>query len=389
MTDLDWLPDSYESSRVLDAVRDAEAPLPCDVPERYRDSLIRIRSEYQAELRTLGSDFEPRNLPFYRIIRRRYPRFSWMNVGRQTDVETYYRGKKHSLLAYLLHMIPSDEIATSAKVSRAGATAKAIEDMERYLPQLRDLGACSLRPEDIKRLNRWIERARAGAPSTIVSPVCPDYSAEAGEERKFRFTFQSVGSGCGLSGMRLLESIQLLHGLLRDDLGCRSFSHHICVGDFEAYSEANLARVGLTVDGFIACNRGSAEALAKASPVPVETSLFTDHCGGRQGWEERYRRMLARFEGGEFGALRERQTVREIAEARRSLYERWHDKAEADIDFLIDIVIQQGAEYATMGEVIAEKFDNPLVVGADHRRMAPFYNFGGDIPVLYLDRNYD
>lgn len=384
----DWIPDSYQSSRVLNAIRARAAPSSADVPEPYRNRIEQIGSEYEAELGTLGPRYEPRNLPFYRIIRRTYPRFRWVEVGRQTDVETYFRGRKPSLLAYLLEMIPPGEVAPTARMSRASADDRTIEAMAQYLPALQKLGICAPSEQDIARLNRWLAQARTGAAMTIVSPVCPDYSAGAGEERKYRFTFRSLGTGCGLAGMRLLESIEGLHLLLRE-LGAENFVHHVCVGDFEAFSEANLKRVGLTCEAFLERNRLTAEALAGASPVPIQASLFTDHCGGRQGWTACHDKMIDRFEADAFGRLRDQDFVHQAAEARRELYRRWFGDSVSEPDFLIGTVLRQGAEYSAMAEVIAEHFANPLIVGADHHRMAPFYNLGREMPVLYLDRNYE
>lgn len=384
-----WIPNSYESYRVLNAIREGVPVDDSTLPSKYRNHLARIADEYGNETKRLGNSYAPRNLPFYNIIRRRYPQFRWLEVGQQTHVETYHRGRKPSLLAYLLELIPSSELASTARISMAQGT-DSINDREHYLPAIASLGACRPSTEDCARLDRWLSRSRQDGVATIISPVCPDYSAEAGEERTYRFTFAGVGSGCGLAGLRLLESIEGLHKLFQTMTGASTLTHHVCVGDFEAFSPDNLATVGLTEDLFLENNRRTADALAAASPVPIVASLFTDHCGGRNGWMQRYEGMLARFEAGEFGILCESALVRTAAEARRGLYERWHGvAATASSDFLRSIVIRQGAEYATMGAVIAERFANPLIIGADHQRMAPFYQFVADLPVLYLDRNYD
>lgn len=388
MSTVDWVPNSYESYRILNAIRRSD-PVPDDLlPSGHRDRLGRIAQEYGVERAMLGSGYVPRNLPFYNMIRRRYPRFRWLDVGQQTDVETYHGGRKPSLLAYLLDLVPQGEEASTARISRALGTGS-IADRERYLPAFAMLGACTPSPDDCARIDRWLDTARRERVATIVSPVCPDYAAEAGSERRFRFTFAGLGAGCGLAGMRLLQSVAPLHELFRAMTGGVALPHHVCVGDFEAFDADNLATVGLTEAAFLDLNRGTAAALAAASPVPIETSLFTDHCDGRDGWTRRHAAMLARFEAGVFGSLRHSALVATAAEARRGLYERWHGAAAADPAFLRDVVVRQGAEYATMGAVIAERFANPLVIGADHQRMAPFYQFGAELPVLYLDRNYD
>jgi hypothetical protein len=219
--------------------------------------------------------------------------------------------------------------------------------------------------------------------------VCPDYSAERGEERRFRFTFQTLGTGCGLSGLRLLESIAGLHHLLIEVAGRVSLVHHVCVGDFEALDGETVHRLGVDVEEFQARNRATARALALASPVEITPSLFTDHCGGLPGWRSRHEAMKRRITDPTFYQTHLKDAISEIAEARLGLYRRWFAEPEMGIEAAIPIVLQQGAEYATMGQVIVERFPNPLIVGADHHKMAPFYHAGCDAPVLYFDRNYD
>ena len=59
----------------------------------------------------------------------------------------------------------------------------------------------------------------------------------------------------------------------------------------------------------------------------------------------------------------------------------------------LDILIEQASEYATMGSLVKSKFKNVMILGADHHRMADFYNLENDdakpnLPVIYLKKNY-
>ena len=54
----------------------------------------------------------------------------------------------------------------------------------------------------------------------------------------------------------------------------------------------------------------------------------------------------------------------------------------------LNLVFQQGAEYATMGDIILKNYINPLIIGADHPRMKIFYYFNNEIPVIYLNKGY-
>lgn len=146
---------------------------------------------------------------------------------------------------------------------------------------------------------------------------------------------------------------------------------------------------GVDKDEFLNRLRRSGDRIDEAGQGKVTSGLFTAHCGGEAGWAREYADMKARIESAEFGLLEERILIQEIATARRPLYERWYPSVDAKDEFFRNLVVAQGIEYAAMGKIIAEKFRNPLVLGADHHRMSPFYNLAADIPVIYLDRNYE
>lgn len=78
-----------------------------------------------------------------------------------------------------------------------------------------------------------------------------------------------------------------------------------------------------------------------------------------------------------------------LAKARLPLYRRWFPNSVKDVESALPLLIRQGAEYSLMADVIASKFPNPFIVGADHVKMGQFYKIGNDIPVLYIRRNYE
>ena len=74
-----------------------------------------------------------------------------------------------------------------------------------------------------------------------------------------------------------------------------------------------------------------------------------------------------------------------IAGARGPLYRRWMNSNEFDP---AQRLISQVSEYASMG-LIAEQFlENLLIIGADHWKMAPFFQFSNYIPAMHLKPNY-
>lgn len=383
------LPPTDLSRQVLKGIATGRGELIEMLPPPLRERVEDIREDYRRKAQAMGGNVRPRNLVYYHLIKDMYPGFHWVETASQVQIETYFRGFKPNLLSYLLGLVPRDQIATTARVAALAEQGLNMRWIEQCKSVFQVQGVCPLGDDHLLRLQRWIEKGQRGEPLTIVSPVCPDYSATCGESRKFRFTFDSVGTGAGLACVRLFQSLEALHKLFGDTLGLRHIEHHVLVGDFEAFSAQNCRRVGLTTADFVERLRASCRTISMQSPEPVTVGLFTDPIGGQAGWQREYVAMQRRFAAGEFGPLEGNEMFREIAEARKPLYRRWYEAADAPDSFFEQLVVDQGIEYSTMGKVVAETFANPLVLGADHYRMAPFYNFAADIPVVYLDRNYD
>ena len=383
------LPPTVLSRQVLKGIATGKTELLETLPPALRDRVEDIREDYQRKVQALGAKVRPRNLAYYHLIKEMYPGFHWVETNSQVQIETYFRGFKPNLLSYLLGLVPQDQIATTARMAALAARGLNIGWIENCKSLFQAEGVCPMSDEDLLRLQRWIEKGRRGEPLSIVSPVCPDYSAAAGESRKFRFTFDSVGTGAGLACLRLFQSLTALHKLFVNTLELPQIEHHVLVGDFEAFSAQNCERVGLRTEDFVKRLRTTCETNSMQSPEPVTVGLLTDVIDGRPNWEREYADMKQRFDMEEFGPMEGNTLFRDIADSRKQLYRRWYNAPDAPDRFFEGLVVAQGIEYSTMGKVIAETFVNPLVLGADHHRMAPFYNFAADIPVIYLDRNYD
>ena len=74
-----------------------------------------------------------------------------------------------------------------------------------------------------------------------------------------------------------------------------------------------------------------------------------------------------------------------ILNSRVSLYKKWY--GELNIKEFRKILYSQASEYAAMGDLIKKKFDNCLIIGADHHKMSNFYKFN-KVVVFYLKKNY-
>ena len=73
--------------------------------------------------------------------------------------------------------------------------------------------------------------------------------------------------------------------------------------------------------------------------------------------------------------------VLEIAESRAHLYASWFPAL--DKSKYLEIVIEQGAEYTTMGDLFYKKYKNLCVLAFDHSKMKIFYTLNNSFPVLY------
>src|SRR5690606_28879550 len=72
----------------------------------HHEQLTSLLSEYRAKLASLGTDVRPKNLPFYLLLKDRYPNLGLHHVGGQVQLESYFRGLKPSILSLLLGLVP-------------------------------------------------------------------------------------------------------------------------------------------------------------------------------------------------------------------------------------------------------------------------------------------
>ena len=384
------------SKRILKAIVEDKDPPPEAIDGKVTLEVIsHLRTKYKEKVADMGgrpgSD-HPRNLPFYHIIRDMVPGFSWTieKTGHERDyfevrfTSPYVEKVRPSLTSLLL------KLADGSTNSRLHATYSCIYRLSPKAAKLLE-GLLALetlvRPEEeaMDRVVTWVERGLSGEPLTVVSPICPDYKAHNVGRNVYRYTFDGVGDGIGVVAKRLIMTLPKVQKIF-SELGLK-VRYMVALGDFEAFSAETRDRVGLDEPELRKRFRRSQEQFEAVYPGPVETSLFTDLVGGKEGWDPIYEPIHDGFRCGEFGRTGLSDSdLKDIALSRRGLYRSWY-RTDKDSDFL-DILTAQGAEYATMGEIISDKLQNPLVLGADHSRMAPFYGYAERLPVLYLKQNY-
>lgn len=251
-----------------------------------------------------------------------------------------------------------------------GPAGKAFAEMLLRLP-------ISLPPTEVmEQVKVWLGRALSGEPSTIFSPVCPDY--EVGLDG--RYTFDTLLGGVGLVARRVQSALPALWQFCRTHNLPVNFV--VAMGDSEAENPANCTRVGLTQEEFVARLRSSQQAFRESTDpaIPLTVPMVTEI----GPWHATIARARSAVEAGNLtGALTlEQDDFQAICDARRSLYERWYG-GEVDV---ATILRGQAPEYMAMGTMAVERYPNALILGGDAPAMAPFFQGLGDRirPVLYL-----
>lgn len=225
-------------------------------------------------------------------------------------------------------------------------------------------------PPLISALASWLKRALDGAPSTIVSVVCPDYTVDPATRR---YTFDGLHDGIGLVATRVLEVLPAIAQYTK------RYKLHVnfvvAIADFEA-SEATCARVGVTREEFIARLRRSqvafAEAFAHACPdALLETPLVSEIASGiGTTWEDMYRTCAEAYAAGnKTGQLKLSDAdLRTILDASDSLYKRWHG---AGVN-VAQVLAAQAPEYGAIGWLVRHAYSNALLLGGDRPAMSIF-----------------
>ena len=219
----------------------------------------------------------------------------------------------------------------------------------------------------------------------IVSPVCPDYSAIKKAPGIYEFTFKELNTGVGIVTQKVLDNLSNLHIFFKS-YGVK-FRHIVAIGDFEALSKDNLKNLKLTEKKFLSRLKLSQKKLLNSTKYKIEVPLFTEIDGGFKNWKKIYKQNYSKIKKFNFGDSKmNKKLMLEIANSRIKLYEKWFGKITKKK--LEEIIIKQGAEYATMGDMVSKKYSKSLIVGADHFKMSEFYKINTNLPVLYLKNKY-
>jgi hypothetical protein len=344
-----------------------------------------IKELYQEKRAKINFNKFPRNLPFYQIIQDTFPS---LLISEKINMEhPRIRNLRISLLSLLLKRVAIKELSVACRKYQC-IYQLPLYIIDELLAVMNKMEVIFPAEVEMIRIVEWIQRGLNGEKLTIFSPICPDYSTELTGNKNipFRHNFNGLGSGIGLVGKRIIDALPIFVDFLRR----RNVDINIAIGfgDFEAFSDENLKRMNISEKEFLSRVYASKLLFEKAIKVPHQAFMIAELCGGRQNWMDKLKEVKKKFYQGDFGSTGiTLKKLMQIVKKRKSFYSRWYGKKESNEAYLA-YVINQGAEYSVVGEVISKMYSNILVVGADNDAMSLFYNVVGIMPTLYLKRYY-
>ncbi len=220
---------------------------------------------------------------------------------------------------------------------------------------------------------------------SVISPVCPDYSHTTLKENFYSFTFEKLNEDIGLVAKNILNNTKNIKDFF-SNIKCH-YDQELLVGDFEAYEKKNLKKLNITREDFlnkIRLTQSKINSILKTQ----NSNSFLDICGGYTYWNKKknyFQKKLNNFNFGNSNINKEK--FNEILESRKKIYKNWYPNLTEEQQK--EMLVSQGAEYAAMGYFISKKYKNPIVIGADHHVMSPFYRVENkNLVVLYIQKNY-
>ena len=218
----------------------------------------------------------------------------------------------------------------------------------------------------------------------IITPLCPDYEHVSLGMGLYKYTFNKLNEGLGLIGKRLSKIINDFHNILKKyDI---KYKHFLYYGDFESYSIEIQKRLKISENEFIKRLHKSSVKMKKKINNTAEVKLLVEELSKKNIWIKKCKDNQKKINEKYNKDLKFKILINEICSSRTELYSSWFPgKKEKDY---ISLVMQQGSEYTSMGDIFKKNFNNPIVFGLDHPKMADFYSLNVEIPVIYGKPKY-
>ena len=219
----------------------------------------------------------------------------------------------------------------------------------------------------------------------FISPICPDYDYIKIAPNLYKYTFDKLNTDIGLIGNSIVSFKNQLLSLFKENNF--TLNYHIYYGDFEAYSKSNCKRLNVNEKIFIDRLKLSVKKLKNKFPEAKEVGLLVSNLSTKNDWVINYKKNYLKLKRLFSSDKNFKNIILKILESRMSLYNNWFPDLKKE-DY-INLILNQGAEYATRGDLFYKKFNNFCILGMDHFKMAFFYCTNHKIPLLYGRKIYE
>lgn len=358
-------------------------------PESLIGKIEDLRSQYVALRKTFGNKTLPvSNYLFYMMLKDKYSEFDFeLRNSRARVVTNIHVFKSKGRIPSIASLLLSDSHVAKSTLELKYA---AVEHMGLYGAALSrfvvDGGLMTPTRPAVEGAVAQIHRCKTtGEPLTVVSAVCPDYSYDLTADGKPRYTFTHVGDQPGLAGTKLINTDEALTAF--SAAAGVTVEHQLFGGEFEYISFNRNAGSSSAREVFLDKVNRQLQTIGNQLTAPASVGSFFELCGTEQGWHDQHADILQRLRAGDYGqsGLNHEQ-MKEIFEARRPLYSKWFT-GQSD-ESIWNNFLSQAAEYALMGKIFIDSYNNFVVLAVDHYKMEPFYSFFGPVAVLYVKTDY-
>jgi len=219
----------------------------------------------------------------------------------------------------------------------------------------------------------------------LISPICPDYDYIKIAPNLYKYTFNKLNTDVGLIGKSIVNFKNQLLALFKENNF--RLNYYIYYGDFEAYSLSNCKRLNINEKIFLNRLKLSVEKLKNKFPEAKEVDLLVSKLSNKNNWLKSHKKNYLKLNRMFSYNNNFKDKVLEILESRINLYSNWFPGFKKK-DY-VNLILSQGAEYSTMGDLFNKKFNNFCILGMDHFKMAFFYGFNKKIPILYGRKIYE
>jgi len=365
--------------------------IPIEILQKYKISyqdIEELRATVTRKLKNIDRDTKrPRNLVFYQIIKDKYPGFNWYI----NDIVSFDAPRVETILPSLSSLLMDriDKNSGSSKLHKRYEYINRLPSV--FVNRLSDIfeELNIIYPDDINMVNliSLLSKALDGETIHIVCPVCPDYSYEVissdHNNYKYKYTFTQVGSSIGVVAKHAINMVEKINNFFLENK--IKFKFTFLSGDFEALSNDNCKNVGLTQDCFIKNVSISAKKIDEYfSSENISSVTFSNFINIKTDWIklcEKQKKLIVNYCKGR------QKDIDKILDSRIPMYSNWFPLAKSRSEYM-NILISQASEYAAMGHIINDNFENVFVFGSDHHVMGEFYKISSNIPVIYTKRIY-